>query len=97
VAIFHPTTTGNVVITALIAPGGLLAKTLNFTVQVSAPPPSATSTKVKHSMVQELTTFPLLLVPVGGAGGALAAVFLIRKRKSGGGSSGDEEFDTSFE
>ena len=97
-AIFRPSKTGSVLITATIYPaGGFLSKTLNFTVQVSTPPPSAHATKAKASLVQELTTFPFLLVPVGGAGGAIAAVFLIRKRKSGGGTKGDEEFDTSFE
>lgn len=59
--VFHPTKAGSVVITAVVTPGGLLEKTLNFTVTVSAPPPSAVSAKAKGSMVQELTTFPLLL------------------------------------
>ena len=93
---FHPTKVGSVMITAVVTPGGLLEKTLNFTVTVSAPPPSVVSTKAKGSLVQELMTFPLLLVPVGGAGGAVAAVFLVRKRR-GGGAKGEEEFDTSFE
>ncbi len=97
VAIFHPTHAGSVLITAVIAPGGLLTRTLNFTVQVSAPPPSAKADKVANEgLTQELTTFPLLLVPVGGAGGAVAAVFLVKKRK-GGKADGDQEFDTSFE
>jgi hypothetical protein len=96
-AIFYPTKTGSVLITALVAPKGLLAKTLNFTVQVTAAPPTASVTKHKASLVQELTTFPLLLVPIGGAGGAVAAVFLIRKRRGGGGAKSDADFDTSFE
>jgi len=96
IAVFHPTKAGSVLITAEVTPGGLLAKTLNFTVKVSSPPPSVVASKQKASLVSELTTFPLLLVPVGGAGGAAAAVFLIRKRK-GGGAKGEEEFDTSFE
>ena len=40
VAIFHPTHTGSILITAVVAPGGLLTRTLNFTVQVTAPPSS---------------------------------------------------------
>jgi hypothetical protein len=96
--LFRPTKTGSVLITALVAPtGGLLPKTLNFTVHVSTPPPAAHVAKAKASLVQELTTFPLLLVPIGGAGGAVAAVFLIRKRRGGGEAKGDDEFDTSFE
>jgi hypothetical protein len=79
----------------VVPAGGYLTKTLNFTVQVTAPPASQHVAKVKESLVQELTTFPLLLLPIGGAGGAIAAVFLIRRRKSGAG--GDEDFDTSFE
>jgi hypothetical protein len=97
VAIFHPTHTGSILITAVIAPGGLLTRTLNFTVQVTAPPSSvAKADKPKAGLTQELTTFPLLLVPIGGAGGAVAAVFLVKKRK-GGKADGDQEFDTSFE
>jgi hypothetical protein len=82
----------------VIAPGGgLLTRTLNFTVQVTAPPASAgAATHAKASLIQELTTFPLLLVPIGGAGAAVAVVFLIRRRR-GGGESGEENFDTSFE
>ena len=84
-------------ITAVVSSGGLPTQTLNFTVQVSAPPASAAhATKAKASLTQELTTFPLLLLPIGGAGGAVAAVFLIRKRR-GGGESSEENFDTSFE
>ena len=98
IAILHPTKSGSVLITAFVpSSSGILSKTLNFTVQVSTPPPSANAAKAKASLVQELTTFPLLLVPVGAAGGAVAAVFLIRKKRSGGGAKGDDEFDTSFE
>ena len=99
IAIFHPTKSGSVLITAVVAPtGGFLTKTLNFTVHVATPPPSAHAAKAKLSLVQQLTTFPLFLVPIGGgAGGAVAAIFLIRKRRSGGGAKGDEDFDTSFE
>ena len=96
IAIFHPTKAGSVLITAYVTPGGLLAKTLNFTVQVTTPPPAVAATKAKASMVQQLTSFPLLLVPIGGAGGAGAAVFLVRKRRAGG-AKGEEDFDTSFE
>jgi hypothetical protein len=97
IAIFHPNKSGSILITATVAPaGGLLTKTLNFTVQVSTPPPSAHAVKAKAGLVQELTSFPLVLVPIGAAGGAIAGVFLIRKRKSGG-AKGDEDFDTSFE
>jgi len=97
-AIFYPTKAGSALITATVYPGGgFLSKTLNFTVQVSTPPPSLHAAKAKASLVQELTTFPYLLVPIGGAGGAVAAVFLIRKRRSGGGAKGDEDFGTSFE
>lgn len=95
-AIFHPTTTGSVLITALIAPGGLLTKTLNFTVQVNAIPPPVHAAKPKQTIVQQLTTFPLMLVPIGGAGGAVGAVLLLRRRK-GGSATGEEDFDTSFE
>lgn len=95
-AIFHPTKAGSVLVTAIVTPGGLFAKTLNFTVQVSAPPPSGAAAKQKANVAQELITFPLLLVPVGGAGGAVAVVFLVKKRK-GGKDAGDQEFDTSFE
>lgn len=95
-AIFHPAKTGSVVITAVVSASGLLTHTLNFTVQVIAPPPPRAAAKAQGSLTHELTTFPLVLVPVGGAGGAVAAVFLIRKRK-GGGAKGEEEFDTSFE
>jgi len=95
-ALFHPTKPGSVLISVQIAPNGLLTRTLNFTVQVSAPPASAAASKAKASITQELTTFPLVLAPIGGAGGAMAAVFLIRKKK-GGKASGDQEFDTSFE
>ncbi len=94
--IFHPTKAGNVLVSAVIAPGGLFSKTLNFTVSVSAPPQSSVTVKPKASITQELTTFPLVLVPIGGAGGAVAAIFLVRRRR-GGGKTADEEFDTSFE
>jgi len=95
-AIFHPAHAGSVLITAVVAPGALLTKTLNFTILVSAPPVSTKTEKAKGSVVQDLTTFPLLLAPVGGAGGAVAAVFLVKKRR-GGKADGDQEFDTSFE
>lgn len=94
--VFHPTAPGSAVITAVVAPGGFLAKTLNLTVQVSAPPAPKVAVKAKPTLVQQLTTFPMVLVPVGGAGGAVAAVLVIRKRRGGGGT-GDEDFDTSFE
>jgi len=96
VAIFHPTKTGSVLITAVVSSGGILTHTLNFTVQVTGPPPPKAAVKAKASLTHELITFPLVLVPVGGAGGAVAAVFLIRRRK-GGGTDADQEFDTSFE
>lgn len=94
--IFHPAHAGSVLITAVVAPGGLLTKTLNFTVQVSAPATPVSADKVKTSLVSQLTTFPMLLVPVGGAGGAVAAIFLVIRRRGGKGD-GDQEFDTSFE
>ena len=94
-AIFYPTKAGSVLITVVIAPGSLLAHTLNFTVLVSAPPPTAIVTKAKPSIIQAAHVLPTAIGPVGGAGGAVGAVFLIRKRK--GGAKGDEEFDTSFE
>ena len=51
-AIFHPSRTGSVLITAVVAPGSLLTKTLNFTVQVTTPPPSTHATKAKASLVK---------------------------------------------
>jgi hypothetical protein len=53
--------------------------------------------KAKPTLAKELTTFPLMLVPIGGgAGGAVAALFLLRRRKGGAGGA-DEDFDTSLE
>lgn len=95
VVIFHPNRVGSAIVTAVVAPGGLLTKTLNFTIQVNAPALPKVE-KAKGGLTQELTTFPLLLVPVGGAGGAVAGVFLVMRRRGGKGD-GDQEFDTSFE
>ena len=95
VVIFKPTKTGVAKISAAITGPGIPNRTLNFTVAVSPPPPSAAA-KQGPSLTERLTTYPLVLVPIGGAGGAIAAVILIRRRGGKGGSS-DEEFDTSFE
>lgn len=91
--IFHPTAIGSALITASIAPGGFLAHTLNFTVQVVSPPPPKLTHKT--TLVERLTTFPLVLAPVGGGAAVVAAVFVLRRRRGGGG--GEEEFDSSFE
>jgi hypothetical protein len=95
IAIFHPTKTGSVLIVAVVAPGGPLEKTLNFTVQVTIPPPS-TGTTAKPSLVQQFTSFPLLLVPVGAAGGGGAAAFFVIRRRGKGGGAG-EDFDNTLE
>ena len=92
--IFRPDKAGSALVTAVVSGSGVQTKTLNFTVLVTAPPPS--TVKAKPSIVQELTAFPLVLLPVGGAAGAVVAVFLVRRRGSRG-SKSDEEFDSSLE
>lgn len=95
VVIFHPDGyVGTVNITAVIAPPGFAAKSLNFTVQVTAPPPPVTAKQA--SITQRLTSFPLVLAPIGGAAGVVAAVFLVRRRR-GGLDEGEEGFDESLE
>ena len=91
--VFRPSAVGTVNITATIAPTGFAQKTLNFTVQVSAPPPPVKAKTVP--LTQRLTTFPLVLVPIGGAGAAVAAVFVLRRRR-GGLDEGEEGFDESI-
>ena len=93
VAVFHPTKLGAAVITVVIAPGGIFEKTFNFTVNVTPPPLS----HEKAGLLQRITTFPLIIAPIGGAAGAGAVVLLVLRRRRGGGAPGEEDFDTSFE
>jgi hypothetical protein len=91
--IYKPSKVGVATITAVVNDAGLQTKTLNFT--VTATPAAPAAAQQKQSLVQELTSFPLLLVPVGGAaGGGAAAFFLVRRRGKRGGA--DEEFDTGI-
>ncbi len=94
VTIFKPSKPGLVLITATMAPIGLPSKTLNFTIQVTAPP--AAVAKAGPSLTQQLTSFPLLLLPVGGVGGAVAVTFLLIRRR-GKGAAGSEDFDSALE
>jgi hypothetical protein len=93
--IFKPNKPGSALITAVVTPVGLASKTFNFTVQVTATP--ANQGKSGPSLIDQLTSFPYILAPIGGVGGAgAAAFFLIRRRGKGGGSSTDEEFDNAM-
>jgi hypothetical protein len=46
-------------------------------------------------LVDQLTSFPYILAPIGGVGGAGAAAFFFIRRRKGGGST-DEEFDNAM-
>ncbi len=97
IAIFRPNKAGEATISAAVSGPGVPTKTLNFTVLVTPPPPAVAKQGQGQSLTQQFTSFPYVLLPIGGAGGAIAAIFLIRRRGGGKGGGGDEDFDTSFE
>lgn len=91
--IFKPSKPGPATISADITLPGIASKTLNMTVTVTAPPPPHI-VKPKPTLEQQLTTFPLVLAPIGGAGGAVMMVLLLKRRGSHG--SDEEDFDDSI-
>src|SRR5207253_7863055 len=72
--IFRPSKPGSALITAVVTPVNLPSKTFNFTVQVTSVP-TGSGGKAAPSLIDQLTTFPYILAPIGGAGGAGAAAF----------------------
>jgi len=88
--IFKPSATGEAVVSARVEQNALPPKNLTFTIVVEA---SATAVAAQHhqTVTQQLTSFPLLLAPVGGAVvGVSVIVILLRRRGAGG--SGEEDF-----
>jgi hypothetical protein len=94
--IFKPSKPGSALITAVVTPANQPSKTFNFTVQVTAVPTGAGGSKGSPSLIDQLTSFPYILAPIGGAGGAGAAVFFFLRRRGKGGAATDEEFDNAM-
>jgi hypothetical protein len=78
----------------VVTPVNLPSKTFNFTVQVTAVPTGGG--KAGPSLIDQLTTFPYVLAPIGGVGGAGAAAFFFIRRRGKGGGAGEEEFDNAM-
>jgi len=93
IVVFKPNKIGLAKITAVVNSPGIPSKTLNFTVDATAPPPPPV--REQPSLIQQFTAFPMILVPVGGAGGLIAVIVLVIRR--GRGKGGGEDFDTSLE
>jgi len=93
--IFRPSKLGSALITAVVNPASQPSKTFNFTVQV-IPTPAGGGGKAAPSLVDQLTSFPYILAPIGGVGGAGAAAFFFIRRRGKGGGSTDEEFDNAM-
>jgi len=93
--IFRPSKPGSALITAVVTPANQPPKTFNFTVQVTAVP-TGSGGKASPSLIDQLTSFPYVLAPIGGVGGAGAAAFFFIRRRGKGGGSTDEEFDNAM-
>jgi len=93
--IFRPNKPGSALITAVVTPANQPSRTFNFTIQVTTIP-TGSGGKAAPSLVDQLTSFPYILAPIGGVGGAGAAAFFFIRRRGKGGGSTDEEFDNAM-
>jgi hypothetical protein len=90
--IFKPSGIGSVFITAKVDEAGVPAAKLVLTIQVVGAPAGS---KGHSTIAQQLTSFPLVLGPIGGGAGAVAAFVLLKRRGKGG--SPDEEFENALD